>query len=211
MRSVFPVRQVRPPMQVQIPIEDREGVRKLSKALGRPMTELVRLALGKVLDGTIPLPTRTEDTGMIFYLSEEEENAVREMSHKTNTTFETIFKTAVTDLLANAERLVARAEQIAATQEAQLKRRDTLLGKDEILMARREALLRRQEKHQKEVEEGARKRPEELPSSRQRRAVAGGVQIMGVSREVTDPEEHSEDLDDAPRKYLSHRAKKMHH
>ena len=134
-------------MNPKIPVTQRDGLRDLSAKVGKPITELVEMAITRVLEGetTLPLVERVERVGISVYLPYDKEVALKTLSKETGVTVEEIYRVAIRELLKSAQSLIDKAHDLAATQVAQQRRKADLLGRDEALMARREALMAKQE------------------------------------------------------------------
>ncbi len=134
-------------MNPKIPVTQRDGLKDLSAKIGKPITELVEMAITMVLDGETTLPTKDlgERVGISVYLPYDKEVALKTMSKETGVSVEEIYRVAIRELLLSAQALIDKAHDLAATQIAQQKRKADLLGRDEALMARREALMAKQE------------------------------------------------------------------
>jgi hypothetical protein len=134
-------------MGTRITVAQREGLKDLASALNKPLTEVIEMAVSRVLDGSTPLPIK--DIGpkveVSVYLPYEKEQALRALSKQTEVSLEEIYRVAIRGLLASSQALIDKAHELAIVQEAQLKRKNTLISRNESLMARREALMAKEE------------------------------------------------------------------
>lgn len=134
-------------MNPKIPVTQRDGLRDLSAKVGKPITELVEMAITRVLEGETTLPTKDVGgrVGISVYLPYEKEVGLKTLSRESGVSVEEIYRVAIRELLKSSQSLIDKAHDLAATQVAQQRRKPDLLGRDEVLTARREALMARQE------------------------------------------------------------------
>ncbi len=134
-------------MGTRITVAQRDGLRDLASALNKPLTELIEMAVSRVLDGSTPLPVK--DVGpkveVSVYLPHEKEKELRALSKRTEVSMEEIYRVAIRGLLESSQVLIDKAHKLVIVQEAQRNRKGTLLSRDEALMARREALMAKEE------------------------------------------------------------------
>lgn len=134
-------------MGAKITVAQREGLRDLARALNKPLTELVEMAVSRVLDGSTPLPVK--DTGpkveVSVYLPYEKEQALKALSKQTEVSLEEIYRVAVRGLLESAQALIDKAHELTIVQDAQRSRNVSRPNRDSALRARREALMAMEE------------------------------------------------------------------
>ncbi len=143
-------------MNPKIPATQRDGLRDLSTKAGRPITDLVEMAITRVLSGetTLPIKDLGERVPVSVYLPYEKEVALKALSKETGVSIEEIYRVAIRELLKSSQSLIDKAHDLAATQVAQQRRKADLLGRDEVLRARREALMAKQEAEVEDVDPG---------------------------------------------------------
>ena len=141
-------------MNPKIPVTQRDGLKDLSAKVGKPITELVEMAITRVLEGETTLPTKDVGgrVGISVYLPYEKEVALKTLSRESGVSVEEIYRVAIRELLATSQTLIDKAHDLAATQVAQQRRKADLLGRDEALMARRETLMAKQEAETEDVD-----------------------------------------------------------
>lgn len=134
-------------MNPKIPVTQRDSLRDLSAKVGKPITELVEMAITRVLEGETTLPTKdlVGRVGISVYLPYEKEVALKTLSRESGVSVEEIYRVAIKELLKSAQSLIDKAHDLAATQVAQQRGKAGLLGRDGVLRARREALMAKQE------------------------------------------------------------------
>ena len=131
-------------MNPKIPVTQRDGLRDLSAKVGKPITELVEMAITRVLEGetTLPLVERVERVGISVYLPYDKEVALKTLSKESGVSVEEIYRVAIRELLANSQTIVDKASTLAKVQAEQAVRKGkSPRGMAKTLQDRRAALM----------------------------------------------------------------------
>lgn len=131
-------------MNPKIPVTQRDGLRDLSTKVGKPITELVEMAITRVLEGetTLPLVERVERVGISVYLPYDKEVALKTLSKESGVSVEEIYRVAIRELLANSQTIVDKASTLAKVQAEQAVRKGkSPRGMAKTLQDRRAALM----------------------------------------------------------------------
>lgn len=130
-------------MRARVSKRTKEQLKALSERVGMTMSDLTRESLVKLLDGEIQLPVWQVETnaGVSLVIPYEQEEQLKSLSKSSGVPLDEIFRIAIRDVLANAQRLIERADSLATTQERIQQRQERLLDREEALMKRREAML----------------------------------------------------------------------
>ena len=131
-------------MNPKIPVTQRDGLRDLSAKVGKPITELVEMAITRVLEGETTLPTKDVGgrVGISVYLPYEKEVALKTLSRESGVSIEEIYRVAIRDLLANSQTIVDKASTLAKVQAEQAVRKGkSPRGMAKTLQDRRAALM----------------------------------------------------------------------
>ena len=131
-------------MNPKIPVTQRDGLRDLSAKVGKPITELVEMAITRVLEGETTLPAKdlVERVGISVYLPYEKEVALKTLSRESGVSIEEIYRVAIRELLANSQTIVDKASTLAKVQAEQAVRKGkSPRGMAKTLQDRRAALM----------------------------------------------------------------------
>lgn len=131
-------------MNPKIPVTQRDGLRDLSAKVGKPITELVEMAITRVLEGETTLPTKDVGgrVGISVYLPYEKEVALKTLSRESGVSIEEIYRVAIRELLANSQTIVDKASTLAKVQAEQAVRKGkSPRGMAKTLQDRRAALM----------------------------------------------------------------------
>ncbi len=131
-------------MNPKIPVTQRDGLRDLSAKVGKPITELVEIAITRVLEGETTLPTKDLGgrVGISVYLPYEKEVALKTLSRESGVSIEEIYRVAIRELLANSQTIVDKASTLAKVQAEQAVRKGkSPRGMAKTLQDRRAALM----------------------------------------------------------------------
>lgn len=131
-------------MNPKIPVTQRDGLKDLSAKVGKPITELVEMAITRVLEGETTLPTKDVGgrVGISVYLPYEKEVALKTLSRESGVSIEEIYRVAIRDLLANSQTIVDKASTLAKVQAEQAVRKGkSPRGMAKTLQDRRAALM----------------------------------------------------------------------
>ena len=112
-------------MNPKIPVTQRDGLKDLSAKVGKPITELVEMAITRVLEGETTLPTKDVGgrVGISVYLPYEKEVALKTLSRESGVSIEEIYRVAIRELLANSQTIVDKASTLAKVQAEQAVRK----------------------------------------------------------------------------------------
>ena len=131
-------------MNPKIPVTQRDGLKDLSAKVGKPITELVEMAITRVLEGETTLPTKDVGgrVGISVYLQYEKEVALKTLSRESGVSIEEIYRVAIRELLANSQTIVDKASTLAKVQAEQAVRKGkSPRGMAKTLQDRRAALM----------------------------------------------------------------------
>ncbi len=131
-------------MNPKIPVTQRDGLKDLSAKVGKPITELVEMAITRVLEGETTLPTKDVGgrVGISVYLPYEKEVALKTLSRESGVSIEEIYRVAIRELLANSQTIVDKASTLAKVQAEQAVRKGkSPRGMAKTLQDRRAALM----------------------------------------------------------------------
>lgn len=131
-------------MNPKIPVTQRDGLKDLSAKVGKPITELVEMAITRVLEGETTLPTKDLGgrVGISVYLPYEKEVALKTLSRESGVSIEEIYRVAIRELLANSQTIVDKASTLAKVQAEQAVRKGkSPRGMAKTLQDRRAALM----------------------------------------------------------------------
>lgn len=131
-------------MNPKIPVTQRDGLKDLSAKVGKPITELVEMAITRVLEGETTLPTKDVGgrVGISVYLPYEKEVALKTLSRESGVSVEEIYRVAIRELLANSQTIVDKASTLAKVQAEQAVRKGkSPRGMAKTLQDRRAALM----------------------------------------------------------------------
>lgn len=130
-------------MKFRIEQKDLDALQRLSNQTKKPMADIARYGVKRMLDGDVPLPVGRTGvmTAMSFDLPREQEEALKTLAKNSGVSLEDVFRTTLRDLLFNAQTLIDRINAIAETQEGIQRRQNRILDRDEALIKRREMLM----------------------------------------------------------------------